>query len=648
GHPVAVRGGARDALGRMNDPIPHRGPDEDGLWVGRGVGLAARRLSIIDVAASHQPQFGPSGKTVCVFNGEVYNFAELRSELEAAGHVLKTQGDTEILPHGYEEWGIEGLLERLNGMFGFALYDGRSKELFVARDRLGIKPMYVGQFGTTWVFGSELKSLLQHPEVRREIDPDSLARYLMMEYVPSPRCIYRNIEKIEPGHYLHLKPNGSAQRISYWQLEWGGGPEGWNHSELGLPSQNDWHRDSAWQEALIHALQDAIRLRLVSEVPIGALLSGGVDSSAISALMAEMVPDLRTFSIAFEEESFDESSFSSAVAKHIGSRHTSRTFTPSRFSEILDSVRHFIDEPFADASILPTHFLSRTVKEEGVTVVLSGDGADELFGGYPTYVAQRVALGLDRIPGSKLAMGGLERLSGLMPSSYDNISNDYKLRRFLAGARLPAHRRQVTWLGSFLEDEMHQVLSPEVRSQLAAQGPWTEVDRLDDQAARQGAGDIEKQMHLDLRTYMGDDILVKVDRASMAVSLEVRVPFLDHRVVELSARMPLEMKLRGNRGKHVLKRAISSRLPRGVTQRPKKGFGMPVAHWLRGPWRDLLLDTLGNGAAGRSGWLNQTAVDLIIDEHLSGRRDRRKPLWTLLMFRWWEDGLWGPHSTGTS
>ena len=644
----AVGAEERAALGRMNDAITHRGPDEDGLWVGRGVGLAARRLSIIDVAASHQPQFGPSGKTVCVFNGEIYNFAAIRQELEAAGHVLKTHGDTEILPHAFEEWGIEGLLRRLNGMFGFALYDGRSGELFVARDRLGIKPMYVGHFQGTWVFGSELKSLLLHPAVRRDIDPDSLARYLMMEYVPSPRCIYKGIEKLEPGHYLRLRPNGEAKRVCYWSLHWGGGREGWEHPEVPLPATADWHREEAWAEALVHTLQDAIRLRLVSEVPIGALLSGGVDSSAVSALMAELVPDLRTFSINFEEESFDESPFSSAVAERIGSRHTARTFSPARFSEILDSVRHFVDEPFADASILPTHFLARTVKEEGVTVVLSGDGADELFAGYPTYVAQTVANSIGTLPGSGLGLRGLGALSGLLPSSYDNISTDYKIRRFAAGAALAPARRQVTWLGSFLENEMGDVLSDAARAQLSSEGPWTEVDRLDAEAAAQGAGTIERQMHLDLRTYMGDDILVKVDRASMAVSLEVRVPFLDHRLVELAARMPLELKLKGRRGKHILKRAMASRLPSSVTRRPKKGFGMPVAHWLKGPWRELLLETLGGGAAARSGWLDQAAVNRLIDEHLSGRRDRRKPLWTLLMFRWWEDGLWGPNSTGTS
>ena len=636
----AVPADEQFALLRMCDAITHRGPDEQGLWTGPGVGLGARRLSIIDVAASHQPQVGPSGKTLCVFNGEIYNFEAIRAELIGLGHVLQTQGDTEVLPHGYEEWGIEGLLQRLNGMFGFAIYDGRSGELFIARDRLGIKPMYVGRFDGTVVFGSELKSLLLHPLVRRDIDADTLARYLVLEYVPSPRSIYRGIDKLPPAHYLRVRPDGSERCVRYWQLQWDVGREGWEHSELPLPPAGaDSLQD--WKPHLLHALRDAVRLRLVSEVPIGALLSGGLDSSSVSALMAEEVPDLRTFSIEFEEESFDESPFSQAVARRIGSRHTSRTFSSDRFTGVLDAVRAVVDEPFADASILPTYFLSKMVREEGVTVVLSGDGADELFAGYPTYNAQLAARRLLRYPGARPALDLGARLADrVLPSSYGNISWDYKVRRFLTGATLPDARRHATWLGAFTEPEMRGVLASDVRAQLGAHTPWSEIDAI--HAEPDTYCNIHKLMHLDLRTYMGDDILVKVDRASMAVSLEVRTPFLDHRVVEMAARIPFRLKVQGSSGKHVLKRTMAGHLPGEILRRPKKGFGMPVAQWLRGPWRDLLLDTLGGGRAAATGWFDQLAVDRLIDDHLSGRRDRRKPLWTLLMFRWWEDGVWGP------
>ncbi len=627
------------ALQRMNDAIEHRGPDEDGSWFGPGVGLAARRLSIIDVASSQQPRLSPSGDTVCVFNGEIYNFRALREELEGLGHSFTTAGDTELLPVGYEQWGIEGLLSRLNGMFGFALYDRRSGEMFLARDRLGIKPLYVGQFGNTWVFGSELKSLLQHPEVHREIDPGSLARYLVMEYVAAPRCIYKNVRKLQAGHYLHITADGQQHDHCWWQLRWGLGREDWAYPEIPLPAAGD-NSEAAWIPVLLHALREAVRARLVSEVPIGALLSGGVDSSAVSSLMAGLVPDLRTFSIDFEEQSFDESRWSQQVAAHIGSKHSAQTLGADRFQPILDRVRGFLDEPFADASILPTHFLCQSVKNAGVTVVLSGDGADELFAGYPTYLAQAAARGAGLVPGSAPMFSMLERLSEHLPSSYDNVTPDYMARRFVQGASLPPARRQATWLGAFLEEEMRAVLADEVLESLSSDAPWDIVDRSYAQA--EGSSPLEQLLHLDLKTYLGDDILVKVDRASMACSLEVRTPFLDHRVVEMAARIPASLKLRGPTGKYLLKKAIGPSLPRAITRRGKKGFGLPVAHWLRGPLRELLLDTLGSGGAAKTGWLKQKVVDGLLDDHLSGRRDRRKLLWTLLMFRWWEDGPFGP------
>ena len=630
------------ALGRMNDAIAHRGPDEDGLWFGPGVGLAARRLSIIDIKGSQQPCTSPSGHSVCVFNGEIYNFRQLRAELEALGHSFRSAGDTELLPIGYEEWGIEGLLNRLNGMFCFAIYDTQRRELLIARDRLGIKPMYIGHFGDTWLFGSELKSLLQHPSCERDVDADSLAGYLINEYVASPRCIYRGIVKLQAGHYLRIDASGTEQNCCWWQLRWGLGREDWPYSDLPLPAPGD-DSEAAWIPVLLHTLRESVRARLVSEVPIGVLLSGGVDSSAISALMAGLVPDLRTFSIDFDEQSFDESRYSQEVAQHIGSRHHSRTLDAAQFVPLLEQVRGFLDEPFADASILPTHFLCRSVKDQGVTVVLSGDGADELFAGYPTYLAQMAARGAGLLPGSGRLLAHLGQLSDLLPSSYDNISADYKARRFLQGVSLPPARRQATWLGAFLEDEMREVLCDDVLASLSATTPWAGIDASYQQAA--GASELERLLHLDLKTYLGDDILVKVDRASMACSLEVRTPFLDHRVVELAARIPASLKLRGTRGKYLLKKAIAPQLPRSVTRRAKKGFGLPVAHWLRGPLRELLLDTLGSGGAAKTGWFKQDVVDRLIDDHLSGRRDRRKLLWTLLMFRWWEQDAFGPGAT---
>ena len=555
------------------------------------------------------------------------------------GHRLETQGDTEILPYGYEAWGIEGLLGRLNGMFAFALYDGRSGELFLARDRLGIKPLYVGSFDGTWIFGSELKALLPHPAFRREIDAEALSRYLVLEYIPSPLCIYKGVEKLLPGHYLHINAEGESTKTRYWSLRWTRSRDLWNYPEFPLPKEGE-DSEAAWIPLLSHALRESVRARLVSEVPIGALLSGGVDSSSVSSLMSELVDDLRTFSIDFEEPSFDESAFSQEVARFIGSQHHARRFDSALFSTVLDSVLGFSDEPFADASLLPTHFLSQTVKDAGVTVVLSGDGADELFAGYPTYFAQSVAGAATALPGGPAFLSRLGEFAEFLPSSYTNVSPDYVARRFLQGAALPPARRQATWLGAFLEEEMRGVLQREIVDELSEAGPWAEIDAL--YAEPEGAGPLERLLHLDLRTYMGDDILVKVDRASMACSLEVRVPFLDHRVVELAARIPPRLKLRGRTGKYLLKKAMSPRLPEGITRRRKKGFGLPVGPWLRGPCREALLDLLDGGAAGRSGWLEQRAVDNLLDDHLTGRIDRRKPLWTLFMFRQWEEGPFGP------
>jgi asparagine synthase (glutamine-hydrolysing) len=636
-----LTGDERAALRAMNGAIVHRGPDDDGFYEGPGVGLAMRRLSIIDVAGSQQPQLGPSGQTACVFNGEIYNFRAVRDELVALGHTFRTAGDTEVLPHGYEQWGMQGLLERLNGMFAFAIFDARTRELLLARDRMGIKPLYVGTFGDTWVFGSELKAVLPHPAVRRDIDVGSLARYLALEYVPSPRSIYRDLGKLEPAHFLRIGPDGAGTRHRYWDLTFTRSRDGWTHPEVPLPpAGRDTYTD--WAHPLLHALREAVRARLVSEVPIGALLSGGVDSSAISALMAELVPGLRTFSIGFDEPSFDESHHAQAVAAHIGSAHTARTFRRDLFGGVLDDVRGFLDEPFADASILPTHFLSRTVKEQGVTVVLSGDGADELFAGYPTYLAQTVAERVTALPGAHRLLGAATRAMRHVPSSYENVTPDYMARRFLAGAALPAAERHATFLGAFTREELPRVLSPDACAALDPGAPFSELVAHHEHARDQGGSLLERLTWQDLRSYMGDDILVKVDRASMATSLEVRTPFLDHRVVEMAARIPPHLKLHGRDGKYILKRAIRPRLPDRVVERRKKGFGMPVAKWLHGPWRELLLETLGEGRAGATGLFSQPAVDRLIDEHLSGQRDRRKPLWTLLMFQWWHDGPFGP------
>ncbi len=629
----------RAVLRRMNGTITHRGPDEDGFWFGSGAGLAMRRLSIIDVARNHQPATGPSGRVHCVYNGEIYNYRALRRELLGLGHTLQTDGDTECLPHGYEAWGMQGLLGRLQGMFAFAIVDERDGSLLLARDRMGEKPLYIAEFDGTWVFGSEMKVLLTHPAARREVDPEAIARFLVLEYLPSPTTIYRGITRIEPGTWVRIDRDGRRQDRRYWRLSWDKGRDDWAHPEVPLPPAGEDGRGD-WARALSRAVRTAVEDRLVSEVPIGALLSGGVDSSGTAAMMASLVPGVRTFSIAFEDDSFDERRWSRAVAAHIGSRHTERVFGLPEADRAWEEMGAQLDEPFADASVLPTWFLSKTVRDEGVTVVLSGDGADELFAGYPTYLAAKIADGILGLPGHDRALGLARRLLERLPSSYGNVSLDYQARRFLLGLGLPPSRRQATWLGAWTEADALDCLSGDLRARVRPEALWTELDHHG--STSDAVDPLDRLLELDQRSYLPDDILVKVDRASMAASIEARAPLLDHRVVELAARMPARWKLAGREGKAVWKDVVRPLVPRGVVDRKKKGFGMPVARWLRGPWRHLLDRYLGAGAAGRSGWLDQRVVDGLIDDHTSGRRDRRKQLWTLLILRRWQEGEWGP------
>jgi asparagine synthase (glutamine-hydrolysing) len=602
------------------------------------VGLAIRRLSIIDVAGGRQPVGTTDGALRCVFNGELYNYRELRKDLLARGHRLRSEGDSECIPFGVLEWGAAGFLRRAEGMFALALWDERDGSLLLARDRMGKKPLYLAHWGGSWVFGSELKALLRHPLARREVDPLSLARYLVREAVPGQGSIYRGVRSVPPGSWVRLRSDGSAVEGSYWEAPWGAEPGPWPYDSIPLPG--DAAPRSHWARALGLAVKEAVRGRLVSEVPIGALLSGGVDSSGTAALMAREVPGVRTFSIAFEDESFDERRWSRAVSEHIGSRHEERVFGLSEAERAWDLWGAQLDEPFGDASLLPTWFLSRTVRDLGVTVVLSGDGADELFAGYPTYLAAQLGDGLLRLPGARAAVPWVRRASEALPSSYGNVSLDYQFRRFAAGLGLPAARRQATWLGSFTGQDALAMLSPDLRAQVGEDALWADLDEI--AATSRARGPLGRALDLDQRTYLQDDILVKVDRASMAASLEVRSPLLDQRVVELAARMPDRHKLAGWTGKAVWKDVVRPLVPNGVVDRKKKGFGMPVARWLAGPWKERLVDLLGGGRAGRTGWLDQAVVDSLIEEHTSGRRDRRKPLWTLLMLVRWAEGPWGP------
>lgn len=605
----------RGVVERMTAALAHRGPDGDGIYCWGPVALGHRRLSIIDVSGGGQPLCNEDGTIWVSYNGELYNEPALRAELEAKNHRYRTSCDTESLVHLYEEDGPE-FVRRLNGMFALALWDQNRGRLVLARDRMGQKPLYYGALpGGGLAFGSEPKSILAHPEISRALDRESLARYLFYEYVPAPYSIWKSLRKVPAGHALTWEA-GEFRVSRYW------GPP-----RMGTSSAVDFEAtaDRFWIE-----LRDAVARHRRSDVPIGVFLSGGLDSSSVAAALCEVEPagKVRTFSIGFEDPSFDESGHARAVARHLGTAHQERTFSVKTAYDLLPEVAGWLDEPFGDASILPTHLLSRFAREQ-VKVVLGGDGADELLAGYPTFRAQRAAGLFRRLPRRAQALAGAA--VGRLPVNHGNFSFDFKLKQFLRGAAetLPlAHQR---WLGSFSGAEIARLL---------VDGDPIDVERehlLRSEAIEGGADPLSHSLALYQDTYLPEDILTKVDRASMACGLEVRAPFLDTEVVDFVQVLPPSFKLGRNQTKRLLKQAAASRLPSSILGRPKKGFGIPVAAWLRGPLAPLLDQLLGRERLQRQGLFRPEEITRRIEEHRSGVRDHRKPLWTLLMFQLWHD-----------
>ena len=607
----------------MCQSIAHRGPDDQGIWLQGGVGLGVRRLSIIDVAGGHQPIHNQDETAWIVFNGEIYNFPQLRERLSARGHRFYTRTDTEVVIHAYDEWG-ERCVEELNGMFGFAIWDTRRQTLFLARDRLGIKPLYYSIGPDGLAFASELKAILTIPGMRREVDLVALDDYLALEYVPSPRSIIRGIQKLPPGHTLTWRmENGEGQLRQYWDVDLGASER-----------EPDTRTLAEHVEELGAVLLESVRKELISDVPLGVFLSGGIDSSTVAAMMTRLTPGhVNSFSIGFSDPSFDESAHARRVAQHLGTNHRELILEPSMLTDLVPSVTEKLDEPLADASIIPTYLLSRFARQH-VTVALGGDGGDELFGGYPTLLAHRLARYYQRLPGvvrDRVLSPLVERL----PVSMANISLDFKLKRFVDGAGHPIGERHIRWLGSFSSVERAELLDPRVQASLA------ESDRHDllaDHLARHRLQDpLNQVLYLDMKMYLENDILAKVDRASMMASLEARVPLLNVDLVEHMARVPISLKLRGPRSKYILKQAMRGVLPDPILARGKKGFGMPVARWIRGPLKELVLSTLAPDKLRREGFFQPAYVQSLLDEHLAGRRDHRKQLWTLFMFeRWYE------------
>lgn len=614
-----VRAVDRQLVQRMNDALAHRGPDAEGFFIAGNTALAARRLKIIDLATGDQPMANEGQSIWIVFNGEIYNYRALRDELSARGHTFRTQSDTETIVHAYETWGAD-CVTRLRGMFAFALYDRRPQtddrgglrlalsgaegsavggRLMLARDRLGKKPLYYYHDAERFVFGSELKALLQDRTIPRALDPRAIDEYLTYGYISSTRTGFQNIHKLPPAHWLIWR-GGTIETRAYWTPTF-------------APIQN--RSEEEWRALLADKLRESVRIRLMSEVPLGAFLSGGIDSSVVVALMSEASAErVKTFSIHFEDQGFSEIEYARAVAQRYSTDHHEFTVRPDP-RDVLPKLARQFDEPFADSSAIPTYYVSKMAREH-VTVALSGDGGDEIFGGYQAY---RAALAAERKPRLRDLARAASRVlpEGALGKNYLAWQGMGAREKFLSGNWIfaPAHKR------ALYADALADTGAPAL------------------QATRFDAGDADlltRMQAVDLQTYLPGDILAKVDRASMLCSLETRAPLLDHELVELVGTMPATLKFKGAVQKYILKRVAAPLLPPQILTRGKKGFSVPLARWLRDELRDTLTDILLDPRTQQRGLFQSRAVQTLLDEHQRTRRDHSRRLWAVLMLELWQ------------
>ncbi|QGT78310.1 asparagine synthase (glutamine-hydrolyzing) [Guyparkeria halophila] len=634
-------GGGRwePAIGEnMAARIERRGPDDVGVWVGRreGLTLAHRRLSILDLSpAGHQPMHSPCGRFTLVYNGEIYNHQDLRNQLQGEGGAFEWRGhsDTETLLASLRHWGVRGALERINGMFAFALWDASERTLFLARDRMGEKPLYYGRSGDAFLFGSELKALAAHPDWRGEVDRDALALYMRHNYVPAPWSIYRGVSKLPPAHYVAIREGGRAigEPRCYW--------------DLGMVAEQGAAAASGTAESLTDELdallQDAVGRRMASDVPLGAFLSGGYDSTTVAALMqAQSERPIQTFTIGFHEEGYNEAVHARAVAGHLGTDHTELYVTPEQAMAVIPKLPTIYDEPFSDSSQIPTYLVSQLARQH-VTVSLSGDGGDELFYGYGRYFKtnqiwgklSRLPLPMRKFAAALIARSpghSLEKAMQFLPSRYriNHLADRLpKLAEILGHSSGEAFYREMV---SHAKDPARLVLGA------------TEPDTILSKPARLPnlPSLRERMMYLDQMSYLPGDILTKVDRASMAVSLEARVPLLDHRLVEFAWRVPTEYKFREGQGKWLLRQVLYRYVPQEIMDRPKMGFGVPIEQWLRGPLREWAEELLDEKRLREEGFFNPAPIRKMWEEHISGKRRWHYYLWDVLMFQAWLEE-WG-------
>ena len=602
-------------LKRMCDAMRHRGPDDEGFYVEGNVGLGMRRLSVIDLSTGQQPISNEDGSIWIVFNGEIYNFAQLRTELEGRGHEFSTSTDTEVIVHAYEDYGPR-CVEKLNGMFAFAIWDARERKLVLARDRVGIKPLYYYAGAQCLIFGSEIKAILEHAQVPRELDLEALDAFLTFEYVPAPMSMFKGIRKLPPGHVAILQ-NGHVELQRYWDIE----PEECDASEEEL------------QHSLYELLKDAVRMRLVSDVPLGAFLSGGIDSSTIVCMMSEVMDrPVKTFSIGFDDPSYNELRYAKTVAEYFGTDHQELVVRPD-IVQLVESLVGFIDEPLADVSIFPTYLVSQLARRD-VTVALSGDGGDELFAGYDWYVADRIDRYYRWLP-NRLRTRWIPAVVDRIPSMSQKKGVVNKLKRFVEGSVLPANLRHYRWNTFLTEDRKDMLYTEELRASVCHQSPFSKFANILE--ASPDADPLWQVQQADINTFLVDDILVKVDRMSMANSLEVRTPFLDHRVVQFAAGLPSRMRLRGLTTKYILKKSMVGKLPPEVLTRGKEGFSIPIKNWLRQELQPLMHDVLSPQRISQGGFFNVAAVERLKTEHLNGTANHSHQLWPLMIFEIWRE-----------
>ena len=605
----------RGILERMNCAIVHRGPDDDGFYVNACTGLGMRRLSIIDVAGGHQPIHNADRTKWIVFNGEIYNYQELRADLEKRGHSFYTNSDTEAIVHLYSECGEE-CVQHLRGMFAFAIWDETDRSLFLARDRVGKKPLlYSHQPNGDLIFGSEFQALLQHPSVSRDVDFTAIDSYLSYQCVPAPQTAYKSIRKLEPGHWLRWK-DGRIETKRYW-----------------LPDFSKKIKISEEEaiEETTRLVRESTRLRMISEVPLGAFLSGGVDSSIVVALMAqESSTPVKTFSIGFEEEEYNELKYARRVADHVGAEYNEFVVRPNALDVLPTLVEHY-GEPYADSSAIPTYYVAKETRQH-VTVALNGDGGDESFAGYDRYSAMRIAESYNRIP-KILRKVLIEAPSNLLPSSELRRSRSRDIKRFLTAAGLPTVERYFRWTSAFDRQSKAELYTDEFSAQMngtdasSVLRSWFEVAN--------GTGIVDATMLADQMTYLPNDLLVKVDIASMANSLEARSPFLDHKVIEFAASLPDQLKLQGRETKSLLKKVAARLVPSEVIYRNKMGFGVPIGKWFRGEMKGFVQEVLLSQKSLQRGIIRPEILNRYVHQHLTGERDYSFQLWTFLMLELW-------------